>query len=261
MKADPFQALVLALGLMTRLPVSRWLKPELDGPTQGLAVAFYPLVGVGLGVLLWGAQSALGEAAPMLTAFVVLALWVGLTGALHLDGLADSVDGYFAGHKDQSVTDRRDRILAVMREPACGAMAVAALILLLLGKWVALTVLIQSSALGLVSWVLVLGLARLVLLPYVLTSDYARAQGMATVLKTHLPEKVLLGVMLASVLVAILLWPLGLALPVLLVLGLLTVCWRALWQGAIGGFTGDCLGALVELSELAVLLVLAFMLV
>lgn len=258
MKGNPWQALLLALGLLTRLPVHRWLSPA-NGPiTQGGSASCYPLVGALLGLLLWLSQSALAGASPLLGAFVLLGLWVAFTGALHLDGLADCVDGYFAGHKSADARERRERTLAVMREPACGAMAVVALIGLVLGKWVALTVLLQSGGLSLASWVLLLGLARGLLLPYMLSCDYARAQGMAATLKSHLPRQTLWGIVLASLLLAFALWPPGLALLVLVALSVLLVCWRALWIRCIGGFTGDCLGGLVELAELAILLVLAF---
>lgn len=258
MKVNPWQALLMALGLLTRLPVHRWLSPANGAATQGGSVTFYPLVGVLLGLVLWLAQSVLDGASPLLGAFVLLGLWVALTGALHLDGLADCVDGYFAGHKSADAQQRRDRTLAVMREPACGAMAVVALIGLVLGKWVTLTVLLQNGGLSLASWVLLPGLARGLLLPYMLSCDYARDRGMAATLKAHLPRRSLFGIILAGGLLAFALWPPGLALLVLVLLAALTVAWRALWIRCIGGFTGDCLGGLVELGELAILLVLAF---
>ncbi len=257
-KADLWQSLLLAFGLMTRLPVHRWLSPANGAANQGRSASWFPLVGALLGLILWLAQSALDGASPLLGAFVLLVLWVALTGALHLDGLADCVDGYFAGHKSADASQRRDRTLAVMREPACGAMAVVALIGLVLGKWVTLTVLLQNGGLSLPSWVLLPGLARGLLLPYMLSCDYARDRGMAATLKAHLPRRALLGVILAGVLSAFALWPLGLALLILAVLAVLTLAWRALWVRCVGGFTGDCLGGLVELGELAILLVLAF---
>lgn len=252
------QAMLLALGLLTRLPVHYWLSNKSQAAVPGLAVAYYPLVGALLGLLLWLTQNLLGNAAPMLSAFVLLALWVALTGALHLDGLADCVDGYFAGHKLESPEQRRDKALAVMREPACGALAVVALILVLLGKWAALSQLLQNASLSGVAWLLLLALPRAMLLPYVLTTDYARPQGMASALKAQVSGPAVLGASAATAGLAVVLWPLSLALPALAVLGLLTWTWRALWQRTIGGFTGDCLGALVELAELSLLLVLAF---
>lgn len=260
MKAKHPQAMLLALGLMTRLPVHRWQHSNPSGATQGLAVAYYPLVGAVLGLLLWLAQSVLGDAAPGLVAFVLLLLWVLLTGALHLDGLADCADGYFAGHKHEDKSLRRERILAVMREPASGAIAVVALVMVLLGKWVALTVLLEGQGLTLLSWLLLLALPRAVLLPYMVTTPYARAQGIAAALKSHLPARLPEGVTLLCGLLALLIWPFGVAFWALLVLALLTWVWRALWQKLIGGFTGDCLGALIELAELSLIGVLAFVL-
>lgn len=252
------QAILLALGLLTRLPVHYWLRNKGQDSAPGLAVAYYPLVGALLGLLLWLVQRLLGSDAPLLSAFVLLTIWVALTGALHLDGLADCVDGYFAGHKLEAPEQRRDKVLAVMREPACGALAVVALILVLLGKWAALSQLLQSAPLSGFGWLLLLALPRAVLLPYLLTTDYARTQGMASALKAQVSGPAALGASALAALLALLLWPLELALLALALLGLLTWAWRTLWQRTIGGFTGDCLGALVELAELTLLLTLAF---
>src|SRR5262245_48439166 len=80
-----------AFGLLTVLPVggSRW------APVR--AVAWYPAVAVVLGALLAGAAAVSFEwLSPLLAAALVVALWAVLTGALHLDGLADTADAAFA---------------------------------------------------------------------------------------------------------------------------------------------------------------------
>ncbi|WP_157960382.1 adenosylcobinamide-GDP ribazoletransferase [Marinimicrobium alkaliphilum] len=254
------QAPLLALGLLTRLPVQRWLTASPDAASQGWAVAYYPAIGALLGLLLWVSQWLLTDwlvLDPRLVAVLLLGLWVALTGALHLDGLADVVDGYFAGHKSPDPAQRRERILAVMREPGVGALAVVALVLLLLAKWVALTLLLEAGALSLASWLLLLALPRALPLAYMLSTNYARAQGMASQLKAHLPVRAVLAALVICVLATLGLWPLKLALLLMVMLALLTWAWRTLWQRQIGGFTGDCLGALVELAELWLLLLLA----
>lgn len=257
-----WRAFLVALSLLTRLPVRLASARPPDASTQGESALYYPVVGLCLGLLLWLGQLALGAAAPMLAAFVLMLLWVALTGALHLDGLADCVDGYFASHKSPNPDERRSKTLRVMAEPACGAMAVVALILLLLGKWVALSTLLSldGPGLGLLHWLLLLALPRTLLILYVLSTDYARPGGMADLMKAHLSVRAATLVVALAALVALALLPLDLAVLMLVLLGLLGWGWRRLWQRQIGGFTGDCLGALVELAELLLLLVWALVL-
>lgn len=83
-------ALLIALQFLTRLPVSL---PGMPTPEQvGRSLLWYPLVGLLLGLLLWGAHLLLGPTPALLQAAIILALWVGLSGGLHLDGLADTAD-------------------------------------------------------------------------------------------------------------------------------------------------------------------------
>lgn len=121
--------LLLALGFLTRLPV-----PAVDATATEFAAAIrcYPLVGLVVG-LVAGAAGWLGtQIDPWTGALAALAAWVAVTGALHLDGLADLADGLGAAHGD------RARLLAVMAEPHVGSFAVVTLALQLLAKLVLL---------------------------------------------------------------------------------------------------------------------------
>ena len=76
---------------------------------------------------------------PWIAAILLVGLWIILTGALHLDGLADCVDAIYAGHSviqidEKSDQLRREKILTVLKDPSAGSMAVVALILILLLK-------------------------------------------------------------------------------------------------------------------------------
>lgn len=101
-----------ALALMTRLPSGLNRAP--DDRDQGLAVACYPLVGLIVGLLLWLGGAAGGwlhwQSTPL--AILLVAAWVLITGALHLDGLADSADAWLGGYGD------RERTLRIMKDPA-----------------------------------------------------------------------------------------------------------------------------------------------
>ncbi|MBF5058479.1 Cobalamin synthase, partial [Alcanivorax sp. 521-1] len=133
----------LALSLLTRLPVR--VATPVDERDQGRSVAWYPAVGLLIGLLLWGLAALLASAPAWPVAVLVLAVWVGLTGALHLDGLADSADAWLGGYGD------RARTLAIMKDPYCGPAGVVAVVLALLAKAAALAVLIPVAPLALLA--------------------------------------------------------------------------------------------------------------
>ncbi len=238
-------ALLIALQFLTRLPVKL---PGMPSPEQmGRSLLWYPAVGLLLGLLLWGAHLLLGQAPALLQAALLLALWVALSGGLHLDGLADTADAWVGGFGD------RERTLAIMKDPRSGPIAVVVLVLLLLLKFAALFTLLQAGQgiyLVLLPW---LGRSLLPLL--LATTPYVRAGGLGQALVDHLPRRQLPRVLGLHLLGMLLFGWQGL---LALATGLLLFVWlrRALLQ-RLGGTTGDTAGALVELAECAALLALA----
>lgn len=238
-------AFLIALQFLTRLPVSL---PGMPTPAQvGRSLLWYPLVGLLLGVLLWGAHLLLGQTSIPLQAAIILALWVGLSGGLHLDGLADTADAWVGGFGD------RERTLTIMKDPRSGPIAVVVLVLLLLLKYAALLTLLQAgqgACLILLPW-----LGRSLLPVLLVTTPYVRAGGLGQALVEQAPRQ-----QLPWVLVVHLLLMLAFGWPALLAVAsaLLLFAWtrRALLR-RLGGTTGDTAGALVELAECGMLLVLA----
>jgi len=180
--------LLIALQFLTRLPVSL---PGMPTPEQvGRSLLWYPLVGLLLGLLLWGAHLLLGQASAVLQAAIILALWVGLSGGLHLDGLADTADAWVGGFAD------RERTLAIMKDPRSGPIAVVVLVLLLLLKFAALFTLLQA---GQGIYLLLLPWLGRSLLPLLLaTTPYVRVGGLGQALVDHLPRGIALGAGRAS---------------------------------------------------------------
>lgn len=130
---EALRSLLVALQFLTRLPVRLSAMPT---PEQfGRAVLCYPLVGVLIGVVLYAAARSLDGTPPLLQAALLLSLWVALSGALHLDGLADMADAWIGGLGD------RERTLAIMKDPRSGPVAVVVLVLVLLLKFSALAAL------------------------------------------------------------------------------------------------------------------------
>lgn len=92
----------IALQFLSSLPVTLPGMPP--PPAMGRSLLCYPVVGLLFGALLWLLHLALGSAPPMLQAALLLSAWVLLSGALHLDGLADSADAWLGGFGDRART-------------------------------------------------------------------------------------------------------------------------------------------------------------
>lgn len=241
-----FRPLLIALQFLTVLPFRIDGAP--DAKATGRSLLYYPLVGLLIGALLAAAAWMLCDAPPLLGAAVLLAAWVAVTGALHLDGLADSADAWVGGHGE------RDKTLAIMKDPRSGPMAVVTLVLVLLIKFTALVQILSNGAWALVVVVPVLGRTALVLL--FLTTPYVRPQGLGSVLASHLPRNACTLAVIFTLLVVIAFfgletwWLLAVAAGVFFAL-------RRLMLQRIEGATGDTAGALVEITETVVLLAAA----
>jgi adenosylcobinamide-GDP ribazoletransferase len=235
----------IALQFLTRLPVTLAGMPT---PEQmGRSLLFYPAVGLLLGALLYMAQWLLGDTALVLQAALLLTLWVGLSGGLHLDGLADSADAWVGGFGD------KERTLAIMKDPRSGPIAVVVLVLLLLLKFCALLVLLQQSHglyLLLAPW-----LARCLLPLLLLSTPYVRAGGLGQALAEHMPRRALTWLLAVNAGLLLLFGVPG-ALALLVGAAVFMLLRRAMLK-RLQGCTGDTAGALVEVAECAVLVALA----
>lgn len=236
------QGFWLALQFLTRLPTPQPREP--DERQIGRAALYYPLIGAIIGGLLYSLAQLGVAQPPLLMAALLLLLWVGVTGALHLDGLADMADAWVGGHGDA------ERTLAIMKDPASGPMGVAAVVVLLLLKFAA----IASLPLSGLGW-LVLSpvLGRAVVLLLFLSTPYARSRGLGHPIAHHLPRLPAVLVVIATILLpfAIFGWPLP-AMILAAVAAVVLLYRRALLR-RLGGWTGDGAGALIEIIEAVVL--------
>ena len=235
------RGLLVAIGFLTRVPVPAAVFDDADARMRSLP--WYPLVGWMLGGLLYLLAWAIHGWPPLLSAAVTLAAWVALTGALHLDGLADSADAWVGGIGD------RVRTLAIMKDPNCGPMGVTAVVLTLLLKFAAL-----ASAPAWPGLLLAPLLARAALVAAFLAVPYVRAGGLGEGLAGS-SRAIDAGVL---VLVAAGCFCAGLRGVVSLIVAILLLAlWRRACLQRLGGMTGDTCGALVELTEAAVLIAAA----
>ncbi|QIK38058.1 adenosylcobinamide-GDP ribazoletransferase [Caldichromatium japonicum] len=216
----------------------------------GRSVPWYPWVGLVMGLPVLCSSFLLTNAPPPVAAALALILWVWVSGALHLDGLADSADAWVGGLGD------RERTLAIMKDPTSGPAALTVVALVLIGKWSSLQVLVPAGNLW--PFIAIPLLARAQILLLLLTTPYVRDQGMAAAQARYLPRRVCwLSLALAWLVVGLTGGWRGAAL-LLGALALFGLTRRAMLN-RIGGFTGDTAGALVELTELLGLLLAAWL--
>ena len=240
----PLFALLAALDFLHFMPAI--IKRAFTPRELGRATGFFPLVGLILGVLLLIANLLLAHLfSAGIRAALVLALWVLLSGGLHLDGFLDACDGLLGGFTPESR-------LEIMRDERVGAFALAGGVLLLLVKYSALFA-IPTLSPGL--WLApVLGRWGMVAAIYFF--PYARPQGLGKAMKDHTSHWEILLASLLTLASAGLSGSLRGLLACLLAVGIV-------WLGArftlrrIPGLTGDIYGALNELVEVVVLLAFA----
>ncbi|MBI5437937.1 MAG: adenosylcobinamide-GDP ribazoletransferase [Nitrosomonadales bacterium] len=244
----PFYPLLLAIQFLTQIPVM--LKQPYGEREIGASLLYYPLVGLLLGALLAGLHTMLHGVPVLLHAALLLAAWVAMTGALHLDGLADSADAWLGG------IGNRERTLAIMKDPYAGPAAVVAVVLVLLLKFSALVGLTQCGNDWALLWPLLLARSAMPLL--FITTPYVRPGGLGDAFARHAPRRAVIVMLLATLLAVLVV--LGMR-GAWLVLGCIAVFWllRRMMMARLGGTTGDTAGALLELLETAALILWVLM--
>lgn len=232
---DRAAAPLAAISFLTTLPLGPRDDPR--GAALLRAAPFFPLVGAALGAVVGAAAVGLvGLLPPLLAGLVAVVLEIVLTGALHVDGLADSADGLGGRDRGQS--------LAIMRDHSLGAYGASALSLDLAAKAAALGTLAEAEAVGAI--VAAMALSRAAPLPLARLLPYARVSGTGSLLVGRLGTRAAVaGVVLALAVALLAAGAEGLAL---LVCGAaLVAALGFLAHRRIRGVTGDVLGAAVEL--------------
>lgn len=243
----------LALMFLTRIPA-----PTLGTVTerdQGRALMFFPLIGLLIGLVLAAILFLLPTVMPLVSAALLLMVWVFITGGLHIDGLADSADAWLGGLGD------KERTLEIMKDPRAGSAAIMAVVCVLLVKFAALASFTGTGGLWAVMIAPIIG--RCVPALLFLTTPYAREFGLASPMLHNAEPRIcllVLGVTLllvTGVLFSMLVWY---VLVFWFLLAALLWALRRLMLARIGGVTGDTVGASVEIIEMAALvLMLLFM--
>ena len=228
-----------ALSFLTVLPVGG----HQTAPAVQFGRAWFPAVGLLLGGAAAGALWLVSAATnPLLGAVAAVAALVLLTGALHVDGLADTADGLLGG----ATFERR---LEIMRDPRVGSFGVAAVILVLVGDWAALTGMAPLRALFAV--LAAAAMARLAAVLVLVGLPHARSEGLGAAAQGGRPLVDLLAAGVTAALPVALDWRHGTIAAALVAVATLGLA--ALARSRIGGMTGDVCGAVVEVGQLAAL--------
>ncbi|TPL74884.1 adenosylcobinamide-GDP ribazoletransferase [Mesorhizobium sp. B2-3-15] len=236
--------IALCLLFFTRLPL-----PVFDFRGRNLAAAIWaaPIAGlvVGLiGAIVFATAERFGLAIGPAAALALVATVV-TTGCLHEDGLSDVADGFGGGKS-------RGRKLEIMRDSRIGAYGAMALALSLLIRWSALSQVVEPTQ-ALFALVAAHAASRGVLGAFMHLLPPARSDGLSAGAGTVSLETAIAGAVLGAI--PLLLLGLGGAIAALILLGLFFAAFHALCLNQIEGQTGDTVGALQQLSEIAVLLV------
>lgn len=231
----------IALQFLTIIPMPFKKEPEMREIASSLV--FFPIVGLLIGLLLFLANWGLGEVfSPVVTAAFTLLVWILISGAMHLDGLADSCDG-LAGNT-------AEKRLEIMKDSHTGAFGVVGISLLLLVKFAAIVslsgweweALVLAPVFG--TWAMVLAIT---------VFPYARKNGVGQAFKQGATIfKLLIATIITLAAAALLAGWWGVV--IMAITCLVTVLVGVFFKSRLGGLTGDTYGAIKEVSEAIVLI-------
>ena len=237
---------LIALQFLTIIPLpfdTRCQKEDL-----GRATACFPLVGLTIGGLLVGLDRLMEPwlNRPLTAALLITALSA-VTGALHLDGLADVCDGLAA-------RGNRERFLAVMKDSHVGAAGAVAVVLGILLKWQALLAvpagitwqaLLIFPVLGRCAQIVALGGAK-----------HARQEGLGAAIIQGMTARHLLVALCFTLAACLALLPAKGVIALATVFAV-TLVIKGYFQNRLGGLTGDIIGGINEIAELVALIILS----
>ena len=229
-----------AVMFYTRIPVPRSLPYSdemLNSATRWFTFIGWIVGGVGVGVF-YGLQFVFPANLAVLLSMLAT---IFITGAFHEDGFADFCDGFGGGYT-------KDKILTIMKDSRIGTYGSIGLVGMLSVKFLSLT----AIDLKMIPLILVVGhaLSRLMPVLVIFTSEYARADlesKSKPIGKKGKTTDLLIAIFFGLFWLAFL--PLVFSAIIVPALLLVTVVFRRYIVGKLGGYTGDCLGALQQLSE------------
>ncbi|MYM26576.1 adenosylcobinamide-GDP ribazoletransferase [Duganella sp. FT135W] len=238
-----------ALQFFTRLPIPGWV--GFDPAWLNQASRYFPLVGVVVALITSAAYLVAAWFLPAPVAVIIsTAIGIYITGAFHEDGFADMCDGFGGGMTPE-------RVLEIMKDSRIGAYGAIGTICMLALKLVTLAMMPTLAAVG--ALLVAHPLSRLMATSLIWRLDYARAEGKAKPLAQKMSSAefmiAALTAMLPAVAVIALHWLPATALASSVVAAAIATFWLARkFVRRIGGYTGDCLGAVQQVAEVTIYL-------
>jgi len=237
-----------ALSFLTVIPLPR--RREVSPEQVGRSLVYFPVVGIIIGLILAGLYWLLRLILPSaVVSGLLLIFLVVLTGGLHLDGFVDTCDG-IAGHKTPEA--RRQ----IMRDSRAGALGMVGVCCLLIVKYVSLNSVPES--LVMVTLVLMPVVSRWAMVYAIFAHPYARPSGLGKVFKEMASRRRFVVATLIAVAVAIALARLP-GLIIMLGVWVIAAAMAAYLKGKFSGLTGDTYGAMNEVAEVSVLILVCLL--
>lgn len=228
-----------ALGFLTILPV------RVKSENQAGSLAFFPLAGLFLGVCLVVLEYILAYSLPAsLVRLILIAFLIFVTGGLHLDGFADTVDAIASGEKG-------DTALRIMREPAVGPVGAAAVFLLLLAKYITLGEFFGWRLYAMLLFFPMAGRMGMVVMCWMF--PYARNEGTGMAFVQNAEIKQLITAFLTALMAGVFLYGMR-AVFILGFIFIVAILFGKFFVRRVGGITGDTIGFINELGELVALI-------
>jgi len=240
------QRFIVALQFLTIIPFYKKLKVTEED--LGKSMLYFPFVGLFIGGCLVCSNKILSFILPRVVVDgLLIALLILLTGSLHLDGLADTIDGIGSGR------DKTEK-LRIMKDGKVGAMGVVGVFLVLMLKYGALISL--PNTLKYQSLVLMPMMGRWSQVVVAYFSDYAGLEkGLGSPFTTYVSSFIFIATTTMAFLIAFCLLFFKGVLSVALI-GLFCFIYSHFFRRTLGGVTGDILGAVSEIVEVAVLIMI-----
>jgi adenosylcobinamide-GDP ribazoletransferase len=234
-----------ALQFLTVIAIP-WRREVQSGELER-STGYFPIIGLIIGLLLVGLDLLLGLLLPpMLVAALLVAFLVIISGAIHLDGLADTCDGL-------ANPEKVEEIWQVTHDSRVGAFGIVGIILLLLLKFVALTSIPEASKM--MALILMPVIGRWTMVYTIFAYPYARPSGLGNAFKqgTTWPRFTMATVI--TVAIAVIIAQL-IGLAILFLVWVVAVVAAAYFKSKFSGLTGDNYGAINEVAEVSVLILI-----
>lgn len=229
----PLKGFALAFSMLTIIPFFK--VHDFFKGINGYSAMFYPLIGFILGLILWAAHTLLTPYIPSThLSVIIFVLWITLTGALHLDGFSDTIDGLFVS---------KERALEVMKDAHVGGMGMSFTFVFLAFK---LSSVVYAEAFYLLPIILMFSRLNATLAIYFF--DYI-SSGVSILIKEELSFKHLLFALSYSLVLGFIFSGTSLIFLSVLVMFVLA----KFFTSRLGGLNGDIYGLIIEVTELALL--------